>query len=1101
MGRRLNHSTPTVINTELVPFDESFFISADGQLEQWYYDNSTTYAPNRKLTPLILTPRLSVYDKETTLSYGTDAGTLSFYTVQWYSLEYRDSSGSYAERPITNVTDDPTAEYVVNGFSLIVKKNVSYSHGVTIRCLATYIDPRDAGMTYTTQATVLLTTNRDAKVVLPEVSIISPSARGFNPLTDYDNQGHQLSQFEFKGAINNSPERASSTEVQAYRIDGGGTEEILPDNNGSMETCAPVMDIVYPDGSVETDASFMFRKTAGGDKPDMSGTAFVNNLKGNSVRFNQLADNGDFSKVEHDEIAVWESYNASLKPDSDGGALVRADGTGYIFQEVNLAPERTYYMSAILKVSGDSAGLSFGTSRGGQVDVSEEQNVITRPESCSTISQVASPSSSITNALCISVDGRNASCTVRSVMLIDLTAMFGTDQEIESVLGPIGGVLFDANLTSWLGQNVGLQRYYDYLSKGCLSVKSASIRTVGFNVWDGTLSEVGKYIDEGGGLYSLAYYGVTNFIRVIPGASYYQNNTDGSGSSAVCFYDEDMNYISGTPHSSFINGTFTVPNNAVYIKATIPSGSTIINLSSIRNGSYEDYWEATAALPVTTMTGKLNGTVSSVIIFPGGMMNVNGVCDEVKKDGGGLVAVKRCILLDKIGGKINFYREGDGMLATDELGSDYWNMMSSDASLTPISWNQQVLSPNCEDTADYTVASTDNTLSGFGGAYGIFTIGKTTAGSNTISTPVTFQVGHKYLITCEAKLETSLSSKTFYVGQMSAAGAGRTSYFASGTLTTSWKRFSVVTPAYVSSSSYNGIVRLGLRNTIAPAGAVIDFRHFNVVDLTAIYGAGNEPTAAQYFQRFTADYYQYNRSGLAFSSSVEYRDFKTFTDAVIGTTIYAVRNTPQTFVVDDYSVPSNFVWFGMNGSEEERAETFPWYVSGQGTDTLTVDAMWGEDINVVLRCTKHSATDELSPSKAYAAVTWRIPDVDTHVVSKNGGAVRSDSNTFVFEPICNVKGQTLSTTVINEHLRFQWMYRKSNSTVENEVGWGTTVTLNATDIVNATGVAGKLPSTTVYPYPYLLGAWEPDTSGRTPPYSQPTTTKDGVTYVRTIPID
>lgn len=1100
MGRRLNHSTPTVINTELVPFDESFFISADGQLEQWYYDNSTTYAPNRKLTPLILTPRLSVYDKETTLSYGTDAGTLSFYTVGWYSLEYRDSSGSYAERPITNVTDNPTAEYVINGFSLIVKKNVSYSHGVTIRCVATYIDPRDAGKTYTTQATVLLTTNRDAKVVLPEVSIISPSARGFNPLTDYDNQGHQLSQFEFKGAINNSPERASSTEVQAYRIDGGGTEEILPDNNGSMETCAPVMDIVYPGGSVETDASFMFRKTAGGDKPNMSGTAFVNNLKGNCVRFNQLADNGDFSETENLELTMWESYNASIKPETDGGVFVRSDGGGgYMFQEVNVASERTYYMSAILKTEA-TASLSFGINGERGIDLGGNTTVTTESSEFVKIYQVTSPSNIGTNALCIYVGGgKNSSCTVMSVMLIDLTAMFGTDQEIESVLGPIGGTLFDANLTSWLGQNVGLQRYYDYLSKGCLSVKIASIRTVGFNVWDGTLSETGKYIDVGGAVHTLAHYGVTNFIKVIPGASYYQNNTDGSGSSAVCFYDEDMNYISGTLHSSFSRGTFTVPNNAVYIKATIPPSSTIINLSSIRNGSYEDYWEATAALPVTTMTGKLNGTGSSGIIFPNGMMDVNGVRDEVKKDGGGLVAIKRCIQLDTIVEKNHFYRE-DGMIATDELGYEYWNLMSSDASLTPISWNQQILSPNCEDKAHYTVASSDNTLSGFG-VYGVFTIGKTTAGSNTISTPVTFEVGHKYLITCEAKLERTLSSKTFYVGQMSAAGAGRTSYFASGTLTTSWKRFSVVTPAYVKSSSYDGIVRLGLRSTITPAGAVIDFRNFNVVDLTAIYGAGNEPTAAQYFQRFTADSYKYNKRGVAFFSSVEYRDLETFTDVVIGTTIYAVRATPLTFVVDDYSVPSNFVWFGMNGSEEQRAETFPWYVSGQGTDTLTVDAMWGEEINVVLRCTKHSATDELSPSKAYAAVTWRIPDVDTHVVSKNGGAVRSDSNTFVFEPICNVKGQTLSTTVINEHLRFQWMYRKSNSTVENEVGWGTTVTLNATDIVNATGVAGKLPSTTVYPYPYLLGAWEPDPSGRTPPYSQPTTTKDGITYVRTIPID
>ena len=72
MGKVFNHSTPTVINTEVVPLDESFYISADGQTEQWYYDNNSQYAPNRRLTPLTLTPKLSVFDKDTKVSYSTD---------------------------------------------------------------------------------------------------------------------------------------------------------------------------------------------------------------------------------------------------------------------------------------------------------------------------------------------------------------------------------------------------------------------------------------------------------------------------------------------------------------------------------------------------------------------------------------------------------------------------------------------------------------------------------------------------------------------------------------------------------------------------------------------------------------------------------------------------------------------------------------------------------------------------------------------------------------------------------------------------------------------------------------------------------------------
>ena len=100
MGRRLNISTPTVINTELIPLDESFYIETNGQLEQWYYDNTNQYAPNRKTSPLTLTPKISAFDADTKQSYSP-----AFYTVQWFEKAYDSTTGDYVETEITNIVN------------------------------------------------------------------------------------------------------------------------------------------------------------------------------------------------------------------------------------------------------------------------------------------------------------------------------------------------------------------------------------------------------------------------------------------------------------------------------------------------------------------------------------------------------------------------------------------------------------------------------------------------------------------------------------------------------------------------------------------------------------------------------------------------------------------------------------------------------------------------------------------------------------------------------------------------------------------------------------------------------------------------------------
>lgn len=551
MGRRINVSTPTVINTELVPLDESFHLDVDGQMEQWYYDNTEQYAPNRKVTPLFLVPVISAFDKDTSTSY-----TPVFNTTQWFANEWNEAQGKYVETEITNTVDSGSADYVKQGHNLLVKKNVSYSHAVSIRCVATYIDPRDSGVTYTVEDSVNLTTNRTADVVFPEVDIISPSGRSYNPLVDDEN-----SQYDFKGVTTNNPVQPLNTDVLRYPVDVDGTEEIINSGDG----VAPIMDIRYGNNPTSEDQEFMYRQTAGGT------------LVGESI-------------------------------------------------------DKAY----IERIKGNSSV----------------------------------------------VDGE------------------------------------------------------------LLSVTMNAIQTKGAN----------------------------------------------------------------------------------------------------------NSWVETRTLPITTLKGKASGSATSVVVFPDGMKKAGSVYDEIKVESGVVKAIKR--------------------------------------------------------------------------------------------------VGSR------------------------------------------------------------------------------------------AYESGDENNSA------------------------------VITDG--STTTFFALAEPIEYVLDPIT---EYVWYGIKDNQEVLADTLPWYVSGQGTDNLVVDAMYGENINVVLRC-KMMDGETLSPSKAYASLSWRIPDIDTNVQSDNGSAVRSDTEEMSFGTIVNVSGMVLSDALKQKHLAFNWKIRKNNTSTEIDKGWGQRITIDASDLRNVKGSGSTLASTLVYPYVYLKGAYE-----------------------------
>lgn len=366
MGRKLNISTPTVINTELVPLTTSFWLEPNGLTEQWYYENTNVFSPDRQITPLVITPRISAVDTDTNTSYTPVINNVEW-VVQWWN------GTQWVESVITNNIDSFDNDYVIDGNTLIVhKNNADPTHSINIRCTATYRDPRDAGATYTAQESLSLTTDRDATVISPKIDVLSEPSVTFNPLKS------QTSLVEFKGIADwgNVPSKNEDS-IAAMKAQVGGTEEIMPANTQEVvNTAPPTLTIRYGEGSGSTlqeDQTFMSRQTANGEVSVIpQNIAFVEKIKGNILVVDDDPDNGVFTFVKMTGVkttggqgaSAWEAlaniHITSLKGKLNGegeSVTIFPDG----IKKIENTFDEIYYDNGILKAVKRVQSVALGS--------------------------------------------------------------------------------------------------------------------------------------------------------------------------------------------------------------------------------------------------------------------------------------------------------------------------------------------------------------------------------------------------------------------------------------------------------------------------------------------------------------------------------------------------------------------------------------------------------------------------------------------------------------------------------------------------------------------------------------------------------------------
>ena len=335
-------------------------------------------------------------------------------------------------------------------------------------------------------------------------------------------------------------------------------------------------------------AEYVFRKTPSGTA---TGLAQIEQIKGKTLVWNQL--------IAAANISVNTATTGNVGFAKQGDAIIlNGTATVNITQTLYKSFIQTNGHKYLCRLVGSDKFYLVSSYHGGFSGQINSNGIII---ACTQNGNRQEFSAKIDN-------GTSFSDVAVRLLIIDLTLLYGSGNEPTTVAE------FEADYPL---------PYYAYNAGTLINNSATGIKTVGFNQWDeewesGYLNAVGEPAMD------LTKIRSANYIAVLPGSSYYIKTPSTYG---IRGYDAAKNFtvVIGAP-----NNIFTVPEGTYYVKFFINNLNTYnhdscINFSDAsKNGTYEPYEEHTLTLNLTTLTGKLNGEGSSVVIAPEGMAGQDG---------------------------------------------------------------------------------------------------------------------------------------------------------------------------------------------------------------------------------------------------------------------------------------------------------------------------------------------------------------------------------------------------------------------------------------------------------------------------------------------
>lgn len=299
--------------------------------------------------------------------------------------------------------------------------------------------------------------------------------------------------------------------------------------------------------------SFQATGTGNGTQPDFStgSGALMKEKQGNTVVVNQLA--------KELNTANWGIYGATGSITDGVLSMTATEEFGRCAQvDVPVIANHKYFMSCDMYLTSDTNDVSLNLYYADKAlkpltsGWHHLQDIVTVSTSGDVNLRVIDSRSSAWDEI-----------KAKNIVVVDLTQWFGSNDYIPPDL---------------LAHPENFFRYYQgslaYNEGTLVNSNGRYLKAIGRNQWD-EVAEQGRIVfatgenASGNGLRS------KNYIKVIPNQVYHQRigTYDGGTSVVICFYDKDKNFVKS--EEDLINGNFTVPSNACYIRFSVFTSSAV----------------------------------------------------------------------------------------------------------------------------------------------------------------------------------------------------------------------------------------------------------------------------------------------------------------------------------------------------------------------------------------------------------------------------------------------------------------------------------------------------------------------------------------------
>lgn len=368
--------------------------------------------------------------------------------------------------------------------------------------------------------------------------------------------------------------KLDKTTFEAYEIDTSETIDKKADYDGYYATLhAGVSDqLASPVPQIDTQ-EYLFR-TSGGTADLGSGIAKIQSLKGRTLVFNQMVKGNFESTNDYSGFSI-------LTVSNNVGTMLATAKNQYIRQAIKVRIVKGRKYLARIEIKNTSSDIKFLIVQNASPYTTFVNLDNSGLGSFEKLASIFTANETVIDDVDIRIrDGRESgwdNVEIKNLMLIDLTLMYGAGNEPSTVAE------FEKDFPN---------AYYDYTLPTIKNISIDTIKTVGFNLWNGEYAKIVKADDENNGYqingaYDKVYFNTTNEL--------------------------DGNETELTPSD---NKVYPSENGYLFLTDTDETTCISIVWSGWRVDDSEEYWEEEKLIETTDL-------------FPNGMNGIGEIYDEI----------------------------------------------------------------------------------------------------------------------------------------------------------------------------------------------------------------------------------------------------------------------------------------------------------------------------------------------------------------------------------------------------------------------------------------------------------------------------------------